>query len=167
MSRVWLSLGSNINREANLLSGIAALNLQYGQLVISPVYESDAVGFDGGAFFNLVVGIDTSLGLTKLAEQLRKIEEDNGRTRSSEKFSDRTLDIDILTYGNLTGRHECVELPRDEIEKYAFVIRPLADIAGEDPCPGNDKSFGEMWVAFDQQSQPLTPVKIPGLDQYR
>lgn len=59
--RAWLSLGSNIDREKNIRSAIAALEKVFGRLFVSPVYESEAVGFEGDPFLNLVVGLDTDL----------------------------------------------------------------------------------------------------------
>ena len=158
MTRVYLSFGSNIDREHNIRSGLDALARQCGTLTLSPVYESAAVGFDGAAFLNLVVAIDTELSVGELSALLRAIEADHGRTRGEKKFASRTLDIDILTYADATGVIDGVELPRDEILKHAFVLRPLADIAPAEKHPLLQKSYASLLAAKDFSSQSLWQV---------
>jgi 2-amino-4-hydroxy-6-hydroxymethyldihydropteridine diphosphokinase len=161
MPRVYLSLGSNIDRENNIRAALHDLENLYDVLLISTVYESEAVGFTGDAFFNLVVGLDTDKRVATLAAELRAIEEAHGRDRQGPKFSSRTLDIDILTYGNACGEIDGVMLPREETLKNAFVLRPLADIAGNDRHPETARTFAEHWAAYDQGKQKLWPVDFP------
>lgn len=161
MPRVYLSLGSNIDREKHIRSALHELEKRYGDLLISTVYESEAVGFEGDTFYNLVVGIDTDKRVLTLATELRAIEEANGRDRHGPKFSSRTLDIDILTYGNACGEIDGVVLPRDETLKNAFVLRPLADIAGHDRHPETARTFAEHWDAYDKNKQKLWPIEFP------
>ncbi len=158
MTRVYLSFGSNIDRERNIRSGLDALAQHFPQLVLSPVYESAAVGFDGEAFLNLVVAIDTDLSVGELSALLRAIEADHGRTRGEKKFASRTLDIDILTYGDAVGVIDAVELPRDEILKHAFVLKPLADMAPEEKHPLLQKSYSALLAAKDFSAQSLCQV---------
>ena len=141
MPRVYLGLGSNIDRERNIRAALHALEAAFEPLLISPVYESESVGFAGSNFYNLVVGIDTDLSVGELAAFLHGIEDANGRVRGGPKFAPRTLDIDILTYGNACGEIDGVQLPRDEILKNAFVLRPLADIAPNDRHPETVRTF--------------------------
>ena len=159
--RAWLSLGSNIDREHNIRSAVRELENIYGGLVRSSVYESAAVGTEGAHFLNMVVGIETDVSLTELSSRLRAIEEGHGRERGEDRFAPRTLDIDLLTYGDRIVRNgESVLLPRDEITRYAFVLRPLAEVAGAERHPLNGKSYRELWEEFDQGLQPLWPVSI-------
>jgi len=155
INRVWLSLGSNIDAEANIRQAIAALRLRFAELVISPVYKSEAVGFEGDDFLNLVVGILTDADLDELNRIFKDIEDDNGRTRSHEKFAARTLDIDILTYGFEDFTEQGINIPRHEILTYAFVLKPLADVAPEELHPHIKISYQRLWEGFDQQSQPM------------
>jgi len=157
-SRVYLSLGSNIDREHNIRSGLDALAALFGEVRLSPVYESEAVGFDGDPFLNLVAGIDTPLPLGELAARLRDIEADHGRVRGDKKFASRTLDIDVLTYGDLTGVIDGVELPRDEILKHAFVLRPLADLAPQARHPLLGESYAALLARLDMSAQKLWQV---------
>lgn len=159
MARVYLSLGSNIDQQRYLRAALDALQEKFGELIISPVYESEAVGFDGDHFYNFVVGIDTTMPVGELSNDLRGIEERNDRTRTGSKFSSRTLDIDILTYGEECGVIDGIELPRDEILKYAFVLLPLSDIAGDVGHPSLKKSYRELWDAFGGD-EPAAPQKL-------
>jgi 2-amino-4-hydroxy-6-hydroxymethyldihydropteridine diphosphokinase len=119
-------------------------------LTVSSIYESDAVGFSGDAFHNLIVGFDSDLDVKAVAKQLRQIELDNGRTRDSQKFSARTLDLDLILYGDLIISDGRLQIPRDEIEKYAFVLEPLAEIAPAATHPVSGVSYGELWEKFDK-----------------
>lgn len=156
--QVFLSLGSNIDRDANIRGGLDALASQFGEVRLSPVYESEAVGFDGAAFYNLVAEIHTDMPVGALAEVLRDIEAAHGRRRGEKKFSSRTLDIDILTYGNLCGEIDGVQLPRDEILKHAFVLLPLVDLAPDARHPESGKRYAELWQALDLSGQKLWQV---------
>jgi 2-amino-4-hydroxy-6-hydroxymethyldihydropteridine diphosphokinase len=158
MAGVFLGVGSNIERERYIVAGLDALAGLFGELALSPVYDSAAVGFHGQPFLNLVVGIDTALSPGELAARLRHIELEHGRPLNATRFSARQLDIDILTYGQLTGTVEGVELPRPEILYNAFVLRPLAELAGEQVHPAVGKTYGQLWQAFDRDAQPLTRV---------
>lgn len=155
MTCVYLGLGSNVDRHRHIRAALDALTELLGKLQISSVYESKSVGFDGSHFFNLVVSAETQLGVADLSEQLKKIEDNNGRKRSGPKFSPRTLDIDILMYGDFVGVESGVELPRAEITQNAFVLLPMAEIAPQVIHPVLKKSFAELWDGYDKTSQQL------------
>src|SRR5690554_12299 len=158
MTQVYLSLGSNINRHQHILAGLDALANLFGELKVSSVYESKSVGFDGSNFFNLVVGINTDISIVELSDRLKKIEDDNGRYRQGPKFSPRTLDIDILTYGDIVGVESGIELPRAEITQNAFVLLPLAEIAPDQLHPDLQQTYSALWRAYDKASQHLWKV---------
>lgn len=155
MTTVFLSLGSNIDRERNIRSALDALAGLFGNVAISPVYESEAVGFDGEAFLNLVAQIDTALPVGELADVLRDIEARHGRVRGEKKFSSRTLDIDILTYGDTVGVVDGVALPRDEIVKHAFVLLPLADLAPDAVHPETCQRYAAL-----REEKPFTGQRL-------
>jgi 2-amino-4-hydroxy-6-hydroxymethyldihydropteridine diphosphokinase len=146
--RVYLSLGSNIDPRRYLRAAMIELAEQFGELMVSPVYESRAVGFNGENFINLVVGMDIELPVAELSRRLRAIESAHGRVRQAAKFSSRTLDIDILTYGDAVGAIDGIELPRDEIRRYRHVIQPLADLAPNECDPLSGRRFSEISEAL-------------------
>lgn len=148
MARVYLSLGSNVNREHYIGAALDALDAQFGALVLSSVYESEAVGFAGDNFYNLVVGVDTALTLARLALLLRALEYANDRCRVAPRYSAKTLDIDILTYADLAGVHAGILLPREEVLTNAFVLQPLAEIAGAELHPTQARSYADLWHAY-------------------
>ena len=159
--RVWLSLGSNIDPESNLRSAITGLRRRFGPLILSRVYRSKAVGFEGAPFLNMVAGIDTDMAVSRLIERLRVVEDEHGRIRdSADKNLSRTLDIDLLTYGDLPVQVGQVVLPRDEITRYAFVLLPLAEVAGDEIHPLTGSTYSELWASFDKSGQTLSPVAL-------
>jgi 2-amino-4-hydroxy-6-hydroxymethyldihydropteridine diphosphokinase len=160
MTQVYVGIGSNINREESIRGGLESLSEKFGELTLSDIYESEAYGFDGDNFYNLVAGFQTDLPVTGLNTALKGIETDLGREQHGKKFQPRTLDIDLLLYGNLVRHDENVDVPREDIELYAFVIKPLADIAGDVRHPVINKTFAEMWSAFDKQDQIIWPASM-------
>ncbi|MCW8825192.1 MAG: 2-amino-4-hydroxy-6-hydroxymethyldihydropteridine diphosphokinase [Gammaproteobacteria bacterium] len=160
MATVFLSLGSNIDKEVNIQAGIDALEQHFGKVICSTVYESESVGFDGDNFYNLVVQLETDETVDSVVTTLKQIEDEHGRTRSGPRFSSRTLDIDILLYDDLIRDDELLSVPRDEILKNAFVLKPLAELAGEIRHPQTGDSYADLWRRFDQSSQPLWPISM-------
>jgi len=160
MARVYLSLGSNIDREQHIGSALELLTEAFGPLEQSSVYESEAVGFDSTAFYNLVVGFDTDEEPRAVQRVLRRIEAQNARVRTK-RLSARTLDLDLLLYDDLIVDEEGLRLPRNDITRYAFVLGPLAEIAGEERHPVTGERYASMWSAFDDNDQNLTRIDWP------
>ncbi len=148
MPRVWVSVGSNIKRERHIRSALDQLRTLFGELIVSPLYETSAVGFVGDPFYNLVLGFDTELPPAHLHGLLREIEARNARRRDGVRFGPRTLDLDLLTYGPIATEEGGKPLPRDEILRYAFVLAPLADVAGAERHPVLGRSYRELWNGF-------------------
>ncbi len=159
MVEVCLGLGSNVEPERHIIAALDALSQNFGKLSISRVFESEAVGFKGNNFYNLVVVVHTDLSVNDLVQKLRSIENDNGRDRSKPKFSPRTLDIDILAYGDLVGEFDGVFLPRDEILKNAFVLWPLAELMPDRKHPATGQTYADLWQSYDKKQQ-LAPVEF-------
>ena len=155
MAKIYISIGSNIDAENNIRLAIHALQDHYGKIILSSVYESEAVGFDGDNFLNLVASVKTEEDVHTVAATLRKIEDDNGRDRSGPRFSSRIVDLDLLLYDDLILKEENLEIPRDEITKNAFVLLPLDEIASQLIHPVSGKTICDHWLNFDKDSQKL------------
>jgi len=160
MARVFVSIGSNIEREMRTRAALETLRARYGKLTLSTLYESEAVGFEGEPFFNAVVAFDTDESVHTLSQQLDLIEEAQGRMRGSARFAPRTLDLDLLLYDDLIIDEEGLQLPRGEITRYAFVLLPLSEIAPDLRHPQSGERYADMWAAFSDESQQLWPVAI-------
>ena len=160
MARVYISIGSNIEREQHVRAALDALDAHYGRVQCSTVYETAAVGFEGDSFYNLVVGLDTTETPAEVAAQLRAIEDRNGRVREGARFSARTLDLDLLLYDDLILEEGRLQLPRDEITRYAFVLKPLAEIAGTLRHPLTGKTYAQLWAEFPRKDG-IAAVELP------
>ncbi|MFY0991379.1 2-amino-4-hydroxy-6-hydroxymethyldihydropteridine diphosphokinase [Halomonas sp. C05BenzN] len=159
MARVSVSIGSNIDRDRHVRTCLDALAATFGELEVSRVFESEPVGFeDGRNFYNLVVAFDSDWTVGDLQAWCKQLEFANGRRKDSPKFSPRTLDVDLLTVGDLTGVHQGVELPRDEILRHAFVLLPLAELLPEARHPLNGETYRALWASFAASDQRLWPV---------
>ena len=150
MHQGYISIGSNIDKDKHIPASLDALKKHFGTLVISSIYESVAVGFIGDSFYNLIVGFESTLEIKETAKTLRQIEMENGRTRDSQKFSSRTLDLDLILYDDMIINDGRLKIPRDEIEKYAFVLEPLAEIAPDLKHPISQLSYANIWENFDK-----------------
>lgn len=155
MARVYLSLGSNREPKRYLTAALVELRERFGELAVSPAYRSKSVGFDGADFINLAVGLDTDLSPGALNDWLHALEDRHGRRRDVPRFSDRTLDVDIVLYDDLVRRGEGhLDIPRKEL-RHAFVLKPIADIAPQLVHPVSGQTMAELWAAFPVEREPL------------
>jgi len=164
MTRVYAGLGSNIDKEKNIPAGLNTLASHFSSLVISTVYESEPLGFDGDNFYNLVVGFNTELSASEVVRIFKSIESSSGRTPSSQNASSKTisntLDIDLLLFGDLIQHDDQINVPRNDVKPYPFVICPLAEIAGDFKHPETGLSFAEMWKSFDKDRHQIKPITL-------
>ena len=160
---VYVGIGSNIDQEKYIRLAVQSLRKSFGEdchLLLSPVYKTQAVGFDGDDFFNLVACFFTSLSPFDVEKKLKEIEHQNGRRRDQEKFSARTLDIDLLLYDQEIINSNGISIPRDEIEKYAFVLSPLADLTPDLIHPQTQRTVLEMWQELSRSTNAEALEKI-------
>lgn len=161
MTRVYVAIGSNVQPERHVTMAVQAMRARFGVLTLSPVYRNRAVGFEGDDFLNAVAGFDTDLSVPALKMALDEIEVLCGRQRGAARFAPRTLDLDLLLYGDRVDA--AARLPRPEILKYDFVLKPLADIAAAERHPVTGLSYAALWQHFQVQSGQLEVAQIPGI----
>jgi 2-amino-4-hydroxy-6-hydroxymethyldihydropteridine diphosphokinase len=159
-SRAYLSLGSNLEPEANLAAAVAALRARFGDVAVSPVYRSPADGFDGPDFLNAAVAVDSDIHPFALDEWLHALEEAHGRDARDADYSNRPLDIDIIYFGELVleGPGD-FQLPRPELH-HAFVLKPLADLAPEFVDPIRKQTLAHLWAAHPRHDDPPAQVDV-------
>lgn len=155
LTRIYLGLGSNVDRHRHLCAGLDALACFLTDMSCSPVFESHPVGIKSGPFINLVVAALTDLPLIELDRRLKFIEADNGRYAPDRKGL--PLDIDVLLYGDQVGNFDGLILPRAEILKNAFVLWPLSLIAPQLVHPDVGVTFARLWenAQIDQRLWPV------------
>lgn len=176
MGKAYLSLGSNLDAEANLAAALAALRARFGAIVVSSVYRTVAVGFDGPAFLNAAAIIDTNLAPQALDAWLHALEDAHGRDRNGPRFGNRTLDIDLVLYDDLVldgpgnpgsepapysirSPGQALQLPRTEL-RHAFVLRPLAEIAPDVVEPRSGCTLAELWAGSPEREVAMTAVDL-------
>ena len=155
MPRVYVAAGSNVAPEENLARAVAELARAFPGARCSPWYRNRAVGFEGEDFINLVVGFDTELPLPAVLERLQAIEALCGRGRDAPRWAPRSMDLDVLLYGDLVSEEPAVKVPRPDLLKRAYMLGPLAALAPEEIHPIARVSIGELWREFDQAAHPL------------
>ena len=147
-----------MDRERNVRGAVRALSERYGPLSLSPVYESVAFGFDGDPFYNLVCGFESSDPVEVLSKELRAIEHRHGRLPGGKRFSARSLDLDLLLYGNIV-RHDEFNVPRSDIIEHSFVLRPLCDLVPTMLHPELGQPFIQLWSKLSAPHA-LRPVEL-------
>ena len=158
--KVYIGIGSNLNKETNIKSCIDELRKSYGAIILSPIYETSSMGFNGPNFYNLVCSFTTKLEIYDLKSHLNSIENDHGRHFNETKFSSRTLDIDILYYDNLIISNNKIKIPRKEIIEYDFVLTPLIDIAPDLIHPELKISNSEIMKKHDIEKQIISRINL-------
>ncbi len=160
MATVFVGVGSNIDREDNIRAGIQALRERFSNVLTSVVYESRAVGFEGDNFYNMVVSLETELAPRELQDAFHEIENSFGRKRGGPRYISRTLDLDLLLYDDLVCDEDGLQLPREDVTMFAFVLRPLSELAGELRHPVLAQTYIDLWKDFEQKDQTLWPVRL-------
>jgi 2-amino-4-hydroxy-6-hydroxymethyldihydropteridine diphosphokinase len=158
MPRVFVAAGSNIDPEQNLARASRELEKVFPDVRFSPWYRNEAVGFAGDDFINCVAGFTTELSVQEVVKRLRDIETLCGRPREAPKWAARSMDLDILLYGNLVHEEPGLKLPRPDLVKRPFMLGPMADLAPEVVHPTLHVTMGELWRRFDQAAHRMTRV---------
>ena len=160
MTGVYVAAGSNVDARRNIRLALATLRRTFPGLRVSRVYQNAAVGFAGDDFINLVVGFETALSLKDLVDELRRIETLCGRERDAPKWAPRSMDLDILLYGDLVTASPEATLPRPDLLRRPYMLGPLADIAASVRHPLVHRTIGDLWNDFDRNAHAMTSIDI-------
>ena len=159
----YLGIGSNIDPQHHIRLALSSIRRDFERVKISNLYRSAAVGFSGEDFLNAVARITTDKALDQLIDYANQLEQAAGRVRIARgRFDSRTLDVDVLMYGDLQGEHHGKTLPSEDIHTTAHVLLPLSEIAGDLRHPVLGKKFSKLWKSFrrDNDLEPLQLQRI-------
>ncbi|HYB64264.1 MAG TPA: 2-amino-4-hydroxy-6-hydroxymethyldihydropteridine diphosphokinase [Steroidobacteraceae bacterium] len=159
MPAVYVAAGSNVAPERNLERAVEELEREFAGARFSPWYRNRAVGFTGDDFINLVAGFDTTLPVHAVLARLHAIESRCGRPRDAPRWAPRTMDLDVLLYGDLVCDEPGLKLPRPDLLRRAYVLGPLAQLAPGVLHPTAGATIGELWQRFEQSAHPLEQVR--------
>lgn len=161
MPEVFVAAGSNVAPETHLRRAVAEIARAFPGARFSSWYRNRAVGFEGDDFINLVAGFGTVQPVHAVLDQLHAIEALCGRERGAPRWAPRSMDLDVLLYGDLVCSEPGLTLPRPDLLKRAYMLGPLAELAPEVLHPGVKLSIGELWQRFDRSAHPLERVPPP------
>ncbi|MFN1551540.1 2-amino-4-hydroxy-6-hydroxymethyldihydropteridine diphosphokinase [Vibrio natriegens] len=158
MITAYIGVGTNIDREQHAKVAYNELQQLGEDLLVSPIYECEPIGFSSQNFYNFVITLRTALSLEEFSHRLREIEFKWGREENAQKYQDRTLDLDIVLFGGIISTQK-PELPRSDIYKYPFVTKPLYDLNPHLVIPGDGRTVADIWYAM-QPVDSLKPVSF-------
>jgi 2-amino-4-hydroxy-6-hydroxymethyldihydropteridine diphosphokinase len=156
--QVFVAAGSNVAPHEHMALATRELARAFPDARFSPWYQNAAAGFEGSDFINLAAAFETELAVDELLAVLRAIEAVCGRPREAPRWAPRTMDLDVLLYGDLVCRRPDLTLPRPDLLKRAYMLGPLADVAPDLVHPSAGVTIGELWRRFDQAAHPLVRV---------
>jgi 2-amino-4-hydroxy-6-hydroxymethyldihydropteridine diphosphokinase len=160
MTAVYVAAGSNVEPERYLSLALQRLAKVYGPIARSPAYRNKAVGFSGDDFINLVVGFHTDDAPDTVRRQLQSIEAACDRPKDAAKWAPRTMDLDILLFGDLVSNEPGLVIPRPDLVKRPYMLKPMADIAPEVRHPTLGKTMRELWEGFSGGEHSMIEVPL-------
>jgi 2-amino-4-hydroxy-6-hydroxymethyldihydropteridine diphosphokinase len=156
---VYVAAGSNVEPERHLALATELIRGEFPDVRVSPWYRNRAVGFEGADFINLVVGFTTQLSIHEVLSRLHAIEIACGRPREAPRWAPRSMDLDVLLYGDLILDEPRVKLPRPDLLKRAFMLGPLAALEPGLMHPTEKVTIGELWQRFDRSAHTLVEIE--------
>lgn len=160
MPTVYIAMGSNVEPESNLTKAARQLAQEFPDVRFSSWYRNAAVGFAGQDFINGVAAFTTPLALAALIERLHAIEMLCDRPRDAPRWAPRTMDLDILLYGDTRCDQPGLKLPRPDLLKRAYMLGPLAELAPRLVHPQTGLTIGEHWRRFDRAAHRMAKVDL-------
>ena len=160
MPEVFVAAGSNIRPREHLRKALGLMREAWPGLRVSRAYANKAVGFEGDDFVNLVVAFHTDETLAAVLDRLHAIEAACGRAREAAKWAPRSMDLDVLLYGDVVGEFPGAVLPRKDLLRRPYMLGPMAEIGPQVVHPTAGRRIGELWAEFDSAGHVMTPVSL-------
>ena len=160
MAEIFVAAGSNVDAANNLRKALVGLRVSYPSLRVSPAYRNKAVGFEGEDFINLVVSFVTDQSIETVRARLQEIEAECGRPREAPKWAPRSMDLDILLFGNEVRNEPGLIVPRPDLTKRAYMLKPTVDLAPDLIHPTLHRSMRELWESFQGRDHQMTVVEL-------
>ncbi len=158
---VYVAAGSNVAPIENLRRALDVLDRHFAPLTVSRAYANAAVGFDGDDFINLVIGFRTGLPVQQVLERLHEAEAACGRERNAPKWAPRTMDLDVLLFGDTICAEPGLTLPRPDLLKRPYMLGPAAEIAPAVVHPLERRTLGALWRDMQaKQSHAMRQVEL-------
>ena len=160
MTRVYVAAGSNVQPATNLVRALNKLQHYFPDLVTSTAYRNEAVGFEGQDFINLVCSFETDQGVRPVIALLHEAEAACGRERNAPRWAPRSMDLDILLFGDMVCDEPGLVLPRPDLVRRAYMLGPMAELAPQQVHPLSGRTMRDLWDEFDQRAHPMQAVDI-------
>jgi len=160
MPQVYVALGGNVEPERWLPVAAAALRGHFPGVRFSSCYRNPAFGFDGPDFINAVAGFDTALAPAEVVAHCHQVEALCGRRRDDPRWAPRVMDLDLLLYGDTVTESAAPRLPRPDLLRHCYMLRPLAELAPELRHPLTGRSMGDHWQELAREPHRLERLAL-------
>ena len=157
MSKVYFSIGSNKGNRSGLINeAIDKIDRIIGKVVLkSSIYETKSWGFNSNNFYNICILLESTLTPELILNKILTIEKDMGRLKTTDQYSDRCIDIDILFFDNMIVNSKSLEIPHPRIQLRKFVLTPMLELTPDLIHPILNKSIRQLELECDDKDQPI------------
>ena len=156
MSKVYFSIGSNKGNRSKLINeAIDKIDIIIGKVVLkSSIYETKSWGFNSNNFYNICILVESELTPDLILNKILTIEKDMGRLKTTDQYSDRCIDIDILFFDNMIVNSKSLEIPHPRIQLRKFVLTPMLELTPDLIHPILKKSIRQLEIECVDKDQP-------------
>ena len=157
MSKVYFSIGSNKGNRSGLINeAIDKIDIIIGKVVLkSSIYETKSWGFNSNNFYNICILLESTLTPELILNKILTIEKDMGRLKTTDQYSDRYIDIDILFFDNMIVNSKSLEIPHPRIQLRKFVLTPMLELTPDLIHPILNKSIRQLELECVDKDQPI------------
>ncbi len=160
MTQVFVAIGSNVDPVTRVIQAAQQIKRRHPGARFSRCYRNPAFGFEGADFINAGAGFDSLLPIAELLRSLREIETQCGRGPADAKWGPRSMDLDLLLYGDVVAVGPDYTLPRRDLLQRAYMLGPLAELAPDWPYPPSGPPVRPLWAERSQSAHVLLPLDL-------